>query len=180
MTSSDATSMSAACSKKALHSIEHGHIEKLIGEKPRWQKSNPGKERAGVASQWSLESQSAVSQVVQDTNTKASATTLGRIPVIDPQPHSPCSVTLKMQNSVTDVAETAVVDHGSHYIAIPIKGHFQKAGQPRWAKLRLRGEAGIQLRNRRRGDNRRWSRVLSKGSCNHRRRMVRIPCNRGS
>ena len=37
-------------------------------------------------------------------------------------------------------------------IDIPIKGHFQNAGQPRWAKLRLRREAGIQLRNWRRGD----------------------------
>ena len=35
--------------------------EKLMGEMPRWQKSNPGKEGAGVASQWRqfLESQSA-------------------------------------------------------------------------------------------------------------------------
>ena len=122
-----------------------------------------------------MESQSAVSHVIQDTNTKASATTLGRIPVVDPQPYSPCSLTLKAQNSVTDVTETAIVDHGNHDIDIPIKGHFQKAGQPRWAKLRLRREAGIQLRNWRRGDNGWWSRVLSKGSCNHRRKKVRSP-----
>ena len=51
-----------------------------------------------------------------------------------------------------DVAETAVVDHGSHNIDTPIKGHFQKAGQSRWAKLRLRREAGIDLKNRERGD----------------------------
>ena len=82
-----------------------------------------------------MESQSAVPHVIQDTN--------GRIPVVDPKPHSPCSLTFKTQNSVTDVVETAVVDHGSHNVDMLIKGHFQKAGQPRWAKLRLRGEAGI-------------------------------------
>ena len=79
-----------------------------------------------------MESQSAVHHVIQDTNTKASATTLGRIPVVDPKPHSPCSLTFKTQNSVTNVVETAVVDHGSHNVDMPIKG------QPRWAKLRLR------------------------------------------
>ena len=122
-----------------------------------------------------MESQNAVSHVLQDTNSQAGTTTFGRVPVVDPQLYSPCSLTFKAQNSVTDVAETAVVDHGSHNIDIPTKGCFQKAGQPRLAKLRWRREAGIQLRNRRRGDNRWWSRVLSKGSCNHRRRKVRIP-----
>ena len=73
-----------------------------------------------------MESQSAVSHVIQDTNTKASATTLGIILMVDPQPHSPCSLTFKAQNTVTDVAKTAVVDHGSHNIDLPIKGHFQK------------------------------------------------------
>ena len=29
---------------------------------------------------------------------------------------------------MTNVAETAVVDHGSHNIDIPITGHFQKSG----------------------------------------------------
>ena len=29
-------------------------LEKLMGGKPRWQKSSPGKEGAGVASQWRL------------------------------------------------------------------------------------------------------------------------------
>ena len=72
--------------------------------------------------------------------------------MVDSQPYSPCSLTFKAQNSVTGVAETAVIDHGSHDIDIPIKDHFQKAGQPRRAKLRLRREAGIQLRNWRRGD----------------------------
>ena len=85
-----------------------------------------------------MESQSAVSNVIQDTNTKASARPWERIPVVDPQPHSPSSPTCKAQNSVTDVAEKAVVDHGSHNIDIPIKEHFQKAGQPRRPKLRLR------------------------------------------
>ena len=121
-----------------------------------------------------MESQSAVSYVVLDTNTKASATTLGRIPVVDPEPYTPCSLTFKAQNTVTDVAETAVVDHGSHDIDITIKGHLQETGQPRRAKLRLWREAG-NLRNWRRSDNGWWSRVLSKGACNHRRRKVRRP-----
>ena len=77
-----------------------------------------------------MESQSAVTHVVQNTNWQADTTTLGRVPVVDPQPHSPCSLTFKAQNSVTDVAETAVIDHGSHNIDLPINGHFQKAGQP--------------------------------------------------
>ena len=51
--------------------------------------------------------------------TKASRTTLGRVPVVEP--HSPCSLTFKAPNSVTDVAETAVVDHGSHNVDMPIK-----------------------------------------------------------
>ena len=114
-----------------------------------------------------MESQSAVSYVVQDTDTKASAMTLGRIPVVDPEPYTPCSLTFKAQNTVTDVAETAVVDHGSHDIDITIKGHLQETGQPRRAKLRLWREAG-NLRNWRRGDNGWWSRVLS-------RRKVRRP-----
>ena len=80
--------------------------------------------------------------MVQDTNTKASATTLGRIPVVDPEPYTPCSLTFKAQNTVTNVAETAIVDHGSHDIDIPIKGHLQETGQPRRAKLRLWREAG--------------------------------------
>ena len=66
-----------------------------------------------------MESQSAVSHVIQDTNTKASTTTLGRVPVVDPQPHSPCSPTFKAQDTVTDVAETAFVDHGSHNVDTP-------------------------------------------------------------
>ena len=64
--------------------------------------------------------------MVQDTNTKASATTLGRIPVVDPEPNTPCSLTFKAQNTVSNVAETAVVDDGSHDIDIPIKGHLQE------------------------------------------------------
>ena len=75
---------------------------------------------------------------------------------------------------MTDVAETAVVDHGSHDIDITIKRHLQITGQPRKAKLRQWREAG-NLRNWRRGDNGWWSRVLSKGACNHRRRKVRRP-----
>ena len=104
-----------------------------------------------------MESQSAVSHVTQDTNAKASATTLGRIPVVDPQPHSPCSLTFKAQNSVTDMAETAVVDHGSHNVDKPIKGHFH-----------------TQNAERNYGPSEEQGRVLRKGSCNHRRTKDRI------
>ena len=93
-----------------------------------------------------MESQSAVSHVVKDTDTKPSATTLGRIPVVDPEPHTTCSLTFKAQNTVTDVAETAVVDHGSHDVDITIKGHLQETGQLGRAKLRYWREAG-NLRN---------------------------------
>ena len=86
-----------------------------------------------------MESQSAVSHVEQDTNMKGNATTLGRIPVVDPEPHSPCSLTFKAQNS-----ETTVVDHSSHNVDMPTKGHFQETGQPRWAKLRVWRKPGIQ------------------------------------
>ena len=55
-----------------------------------------------------MESQSAVSHVMQHTNTQAGTTTLGRVP---------CCLTFK----ATDVAETAVIDHGSHNVDIPIK-----------------------------------------------------------
>ena len=34
--------------------VEAHPLEKLMGEKPRWQKSNPGKEGATIASQWRL------------------------------------------------------------------------------------------------------------------------------
>ena len=53
---------------------------------------------------------------------------MGRIPVVNPEPYTPCSLTFKAQNTVTDVAETAVVDHGSHDIDITIKGHLQDNG----------------------------------------------------
>ena len=54
--------------------------------------------------------QSVVPHAIHHTNTKASATASARIPVVDPQPYSPCSLTFKAQNSVTDVTETALVD----------------------------------------------------------------------
>ena len=85
--------------------------------------------------------------------------------MVDPEPYTPCSLTFKVPNTVTDVAETAVVDHGrSHDIDITIKGHLQETGQ----------EVG-NLRIWRRGDNGWWSRVLRKGACNHRRKKVRRP-----
>ena len=62
--------------------------------------------------------------------------------VVDPEPYTPCSLTFKAQNTVTDVAETAIVDHGSHENDITTKGHLQETGQPRKAKLRLWREAG--------------------------------------
>ena len=32
----------------------------------------------------------------------------------------------------------AVIDHGGHNVDIPVKGHFQEAGQPRGAEIRMR------------------------------------------
>ena len=94
---------------RAPEEVEAHPLEKLMGEKPRWQKSNPGKEGATIASQWRVNQEIKVRLPTQDTNTKASATTLGRIPVVDLLLYSPCSMTFEAQNSVTDVAETAVV-----------------------------------------------------------------------
>ena len=110
-------------------------LETPMGERPKWQKSSPGRDEAGGASRWWLSSgsQSAVSHVMQDANTQAGTTTLGRVPVVDVQPYSPCSLTFEAQNSVA-VAETAVIDHGSHNIDIPVKRHFQEACQPRGSR----------------------------------------------
>ena len=92
-------------------------LETQMGEKPEWRKSNPGRE---------VESQSAVSHVIQDTNTQTGTTTLGRVAVVDSQPHTACCLTLEAQHTVADAAETGVVDHGSHNVDvdIPIKGHL--------------------------------------------------------
>ena len=47
---------------------------------------------------------------------------------------------------MTDVVETAIIDHGSHNVDMLVKGHFQEEGQPRrW-----------------------WNRVLGKRSCDNR------------
>ena len=73
-------------------------------------------------------------------NTKASATTLGRIPVVDPEPYTPCSLTFKAQNTVTNVAEMAVNDHGSQDIDVTIEGHLQETGQPRRGQTQNCGE----------------------------------------
>ena len=35
----------------------------------------------------------------------------------------------------------SIVDHRSHNVDMQIKGHFQEAGQPRWAKLRMQRES---------------------------------------
>ena len=52
------------------------------------------------------------------------------------------------------------------------KGHLQEAGQPRGAELRVRRVvAGLRFKER--SDNRWWSMVLRKRSCNHRRRKIR-------
>ena len=59
--------------------------------------------------------------VVQNTNSQAG--TFGRIPVVDPQPYSPCSPTFKAQNSVTDVAETAIVDQVMTDFGQSVFGH---------------------------------------------------------
>ena len=39
---------------RAPEEVEAHPLEKLMGEKSRWQKSNPGKEGATIASQWRL------------------------------------------------------------------------------------------------------------------------------
>ena len=104
--------------------------------------------------------------MILDTNAKAGTTTWGRVPVVDPQPCSPRCLTFEAQNTVADVAKTAIIDHGSHNVDIPVKGHFQEAGQPRRTELRMR-RAVTELRVRGRSDNRWWSKVLGKRSCNH-------------
>ena len=52
---------------------------------------------------------------------------------------------------MADVAETAIIDHGSHNVDIPVKGHLQKAGSEVTAVW--------------------WNKVLGKRSCNNRGRM---------
>ena len=85
-----------------------------------------------------MEGQCAVPHVVQDTNTQTGTTALRRIPMIDPQPHTPSRLTFQAQDTVTNVAEPTIIDHGSHNVDVPVQRHLQKTGQPRWAKLRLR------------------------------------------
>ena len=51
--------------------------------------------------------------------------------MVDPQPHSPGCLTFEAQDTVADN-----IDHGSHNVDIPVKGHFQEAGQPREDRTR--------------------------------------------
>ena len=74
-----------------------------------------------------MESQSAVSHVKQDTNTAGGHDDLGKSPMLSD---------LQGANSVTDVAETAVIDHGSHNVDIPIKGHFLRSGSAEGGELK--------------------------------------------
>ena len=110
--------------------------------------------------------------MIQDTNAPAGTTTLRGVPVVDPQPHSPNCRNIEAQDTVADVAGTAITDHGSHNVHIPVKGHLQEAGQPRGTELRMRSTV-TELRGRGRGDNSWWNRVLGKRSWNNRRRNVR-------
>ena len=58
-------------------------LEKLKGGKPRWQKSNPRKEGAGVASQWRLnngKSECGFLCCIQDTDTEGERDDLGKNP----------------------------------------------------------------------------------------------------
>ena len=90
-----------------------------------WQTSNPGKEGAEVASQWWLshgKSECGFLHGIRHRH-EGERDDLGKNPS--------GSLTFKAQNTVTDVAETAVVDHGSHDIDITIKRHLQMTGQPR-------------------------------------------------
>ena len=41
---------------------------------------------------------------------------------------------------MADVAETAIIDHGSHIVGIPVKGHFQEAGRTQNEEHYDRGE----------------------------------------
>ena len=61
-----------------------------------------------------MEGQCAVPHVVQDTNTQTGTTALRRIPMIDPQPHTPSRLTFEAQDTVTNVAEPTIIDHGGH------------------------------------------------------------------
>ena len=74
---------------------------------------------------------------------------------------------------MADVDETALVDHGSHNVDIPIKGHLQETGQPRGG--RTQNEESERAEDQGRSDSRR-SRVLGKRTCNHRgRNSGRVP-----
>ena len=77
---------------------------------------------------------------------------------------------------MADVASTAIIDHGTHNIDIPIKGHFQKVGQPRGAKLGMRSTV-FKRKAHRQGFTRWWNtwdhKPLGKMSCNNRRESVR-------
>ena len=73
------------------------------------------------------------------------------------QTHQRTMFALSQNGSVTDVAETATVDHGSHNVDIPVKGHFEEAGQPRGGRLGMKSTA-TKPRARERGDIKRWKR----------------------
>ena len=88
-------------------------------------------------------------------------------------------LTFKEQNTVTDVVETAVVDHGSHHVDISIKGASPRNGSTEEGQTQI-VERSWKPENWRRGDNGWWSKVLTKGACNQRRRKVTSPGSRGS
>ena len=80
---------------------------------PQWpDRFQPVKLREGHRG---MEGQCAVPHVVQDTNTQTGKTALRRIPMIDPQPHTPNRLTFEAQDTVTNVVEPTIIDHNSHH-----------------------------------------------------------------
>ena len=75
--------------------------ETLMREKPKWRKSNPGREKTRVAPRWWLSrgKSKCVSNVKQDTNAQMGTTTLGGIAGFDPQPYSPRKLTFEAQDT---------------------------------------------------------------------------------
>ena len=53
--------------------------------------------------------------------TETGTTALRRIPMIDPQPDTPSRLTFEAQDTMTNVAEPTVIDHGSHNVNVPVQ-----------------------------------------------------------
>ena len=94
--------------------VEFGSVEHKKG--PQWLDGfQPLKLREGHRGMCTVEGQCAVPHVVQDTNTQTGTTALRKIPMIDPQPHTPNRLTFEAQNTVTNVVEPTIIDHNCHH-----------------------------------------------------------------